>query len=131
MLVVDSCGWLEVLTGGPLGETYRQMIEGTRPDRLLVPVVVVYEVCKVARARLGEGPALEVALRLQQHPIVPVDASLAVQAAEFAVVHGLAMADALVYAAARSRRARLATSDADLKGLPGVEVLPKPGASQP
>jgi predicted nucleic acid-binding protein len=34
--------------------------------------------------------------------------------------HGLAMADAIVYATARDQEAQLITGDADLKDLPGV-----------
>jgi predicted nucleic acid-binding protein len=36
------------------------------------------------------------------------------------------MADAIVYATARTEGAELVTGDADLRGLPGVTYLPKP-----
>jgi predicted nucleic acid-binding protein len=37
-----------------------------------------------------------------------------------ALRHGLAMADAIVYATAQDHGAQLVTGDADLKDLPGV-----------
>ncbi len=126
MLVVDSCGWLEALTAGPLADVYREAIESTAPRNVFVPAVVLYEVYKVVKARRGEAVALEAALRLRQHPLVPMDEALAMQAADAAIAHGLAMADALVFASARRCNARLLTSDADLKGLPGVHFIPKP-----
>ena len=41
-------------------------------------------------------------------------------AADLSLRHGLAMADAIVYATAKDQEAEVVTGDADLKNLPGV-----------
>ena len=60
---------------------------------------------------------------LRRAVIEPLDESLALEAADVALVHGLAMADAIVYATAMRQNATLVTSDADFRGLPGAVVL--------
>jgi toxin FitB len=49
--------------------------------------------------------------------------SIVLLAADISLQYGLAMADAIVYATAQDREARVVTSDADLKDLPGVVYL--------
>jgi toxin FitB len=60
---------------------------------------------------------------LRRATIAPVDESLALEAADLSLVHGLAMADSLVYATARRHGATLVTADADFQGLPGAVVV--------
>lgn len=52
-----------------------------------------------------------------------MDEPLALEAADLSLAHGLAMADALVYATARRFAATLVTGDADFEGLPGTVVI--------
>ena len=47
MYLVDSCGWLEWFTEGPLAEEYRPYLE--KNDELLIPAIVLYEVYKVLK----------------------------------------------------------------------------------
>jgi toxin FitB len=60
---------------------------------------------------------------LRRATIAPVDESLALEAADLSLVHGLVMADSLVYATARRHGATLVTADADFQGLPGAVVV--------
>ena len=60
---------------------------------------------------------------LRRATIAPVDATLALEAADLSLAHGLAMADALVYATARRFRATLVTGDNDFEGLPDTVVV--------
>ena len=60
---------------------------------------------------------------LRRATIAPVDESLALEAADLSLAHGLAMADSLVYATARRHGATLVTGDADFQGLPGAVVV--------
>ena len=53
----------------------------------------------------------------------PVDEYLALEAADFSLDHGLAMADSLIYVTARRESADLVTADADFDGLPGVVLI--------
>jgi predicted nucleic acid-binding protein len=80
----------------------------------------VYE---VIRRDLSEERALEAVSALRRARIVPVDETLALEAADVALSYGLAMADALVYATAKRHGAKLVTADSDFRGLPGAVVL--------
>jgi predicted nucleic acid-binding protein len=66
---------------------------------------------------------------MRRATIVPVDESLALEAADISLAHGLAMADALVYTTARRHGARLITADADFDTLPEAVVLRPPRAT--
>ena len=85
---------------------------------MLVSAIEVYEVYKVIRRDLSEERAIEAVSALRRATIVPVDASLALEAADISLERGLAMADAIVYATARRHGARLVTADVDFEGLP-------------
>lgn len=60
---------------------------------------------------------------MRRATIVPVDESLALEAADISLALGLAMADSLVYATARRHDARLVTADTDFEGVPDAVVL--------
>ena len=124
MTLVDSSGWIEYLTDGPLAEAYEERLE--RPD-LLVPTVVLYEVCKFMRREVSEEAADAAAALMRASRVEPLDEEVAMSAAELSLRHGLAMADAVVYATALRCEAALVTSDADFADLPGVEFLKPPG----
>ena len=85
--------------------------------------IEIYEVYKVIRRDLSEERALEAVAALRRATIAPVDESLALEAADLSLTHGLAMADALVYATARRHGAALITADADFEELPDVILL--------
>jgi predicted nucleic acid-binding protein len=85
--------------------------------------IEVSEVYQVIRRDVPEVRAIEAVAKLRAAEIAPVDESLALEAAEIALEHGLAMADAIVYATARRAAARWITADADFEGLPGAEVI--------
>ena len=77
----------------------------------------------VIRRDLSEERALEAVSSLRRARIVPVDESLALDAADESLTHGLAMADALVYATARRHGATLVSGDSDFEGLPDAVVI--------
>jgi predicted nucleic acid-binding protein len=54
----------------------------------------------------------------------------ALSAADMGIDHGLALADAIVFATAHTKKAELITSDADFERLPGVTYLHKPTRRQ-
>ena len=90
---------------------------------MLISAIEVYEVYKVIRRDLSEERAIEAVSALRRATIAPVDESLALEAADVSLAHGLAMADSLVYATARRHRAKLVTADADFEGLPEAIVV--------
>ena len=120
-LLVDSSGWIEYFSSGPLAERYGSYL--TRPAKLITPTVVVYEVYKKIKRERGEELALRATARLTATEVIPLTESIALLAADVSLQYGLAMADAIVYATARDQDAQVLTCDADLKDLPGVVYL--------
>jgi predicted nucleic acid-binding protein len=96
-------------------------VEGTEP--LLVCAIEVYEVYKVIRRDLSEERAVEAVSAPRRATIAPVDESLAIEAADISLTHGLAMADSMVYATASRHGATLVTGDEDFEGLPDAVVI--------
>jgi predicted nucleic acid-binding protein len=80
-------------------------------------------VYKVIRRDLSEERAIAAVSALRRATIAPVDEPLALEAADLSLAHGLAMADALVYATARRFGAILVTADTDFAGLPDAVVI--------
>jgi toxin FitB len=117
-VLLDSSGWIEFFTGGPLAERYAPYL--TSRHQLITPTVVLYEVYKKIKRERGEETALLFAGRLSATQVVQLTESIALLAADVSLRHGLAMADAIVYATAQDQEAEVVTGDADLKNLPGV-----------
>ena len=85
--------------------------------------IEIYEVYKVIRRDLSEERAVEAVSALRRATIAPVDESIALEAADVSLAHGLTMADSIVYATARRHGATLVTADADFDGLTGALVI--------
>ena len=85
--------------------------------------IEIYEVYKVIRRDLSEERAVEAVSALRRATIAAVDESLALEAADLSLAHGLAMADSIVYATARRHRATLVTADSDFAGLADTVVI--------
>ncbi len=117
-IVLDSSGWIEFFTGGPLADRYAAYLAPRY--QLITPTVVLYEVYKKIKRERGEEVALLFAGRLNATQVVQLTESIAYLAADLSLRHGLAMADAIVYATAQDQEAEVVTGDADLKNLSGV-----------
>lgn len=85
--------------------------------------IEVYEVYKVIRRDLSEERAVEAVSAMRRALIVPVDETIALEAADISLELGLAMADSIVYATARRHGATLVTSDNDFEGLADAVVI--------
>jgi len=121
---VDSSGWIEYLANRPKARRFATYLEGR--EALLISAIEIYEiyeVYKVIRRDLSEARAIEAISALHRATIAPVDESLALEAADVSLAHGLAMADSLVYATARHFGATLVTADTDFEGLPNAVVV--------
>jgi len=90
---------------------------------LLVSAIEVYEVYKVIRREISEARALAAVAAMRRATIAPIDESLALEAADISLVHGLAMANSVVSATARRHGAKLVTTDADFEELPEAVVI--------
>ena len=121
MILVDSSGWIEYLAARPKADLFAPYIEGIEP--LLASVIQVYEIYKVVRRDVNEERAIEAVSALRQTTIEPLVDSLALEAADIALEHGLAMADAIIFATALRHDADIVTGDVDFDGLPGVTLI--------
>ena len=122
MIVIDSSGWVEFFTDGPLAVEYARRL---RLATVLTPVIVLYEVYKRLKRDLSEDDAIVAVSAMQRTRVIDITQEIALTAADLSLEHGLAMADALILATARLYRAELVTSDADFAAIPGVTYLSK------
>lgn len=127
MNVVDSCGWLEYFADGDNADFFAPILEDT--EKLLVPSLSVFEVCKRVTLQRGEDAARRAADFMAQGVPLGLDFDTAVAAARYSARHQLPMADSIILVSARERGATLWTQDADLKGHEGVMYREKRGAA--
>lgn len=120
-VVVDSSGWIEVFADGPLAERFLPHLSDL--TRVVTPVVVVYEVYRVLRQRVGEAVALCAVAEMDETRPATVDETTAIMAADYSLEYGLPMADALIYATARRAQADLVTADTHFRGLKSVVLV--------
>jgi predicted nucleic acid-binding protein len=123
LISVDSYGWIERFTNGPKADLYDAVIEKVAPSEIVTSAMVLYEVYRKIKQAVNEQSALEAVAAIGQTLVVPVDQSLSLEAADYSLMFGLHMADAVVYATARHYGAELYTSDEDLKGVKGVVFI--------
>jgi predicted nucleic acid-binding protein len=109
------------LANRPKARRFARYLEGREP--LVASAIEVYEVYKVIRRDLSEERAVEAVSALRRATIVPLDESLALEAADVSLEFGLALADSILYATARRHDATLVTGDADFQGLPGTILI--------
>ena len=124
MTLVDSSGWIEYFTDGALAGRFAPYLE--KIAEVTTPTIVIFEVYRVIRRERSEEVAMAAVAQMQKSRVVDFDQFLALTAAELSIEHGLAMADAIVYATARAHRTELVTADTDFEGLEGARVFSKP-----
>ena len=118
MHVVDTCGWIDWLIDSALADKYAPYLADN--DNLIVPTLVQFELYKWCLREKDEATALDVIGLTEACLVRPLDTRIALSAADLAIRHKLAMADAIVYATAVAVGGQLVTSDAHFKGLPEV-----------
>jgi len=118
MNIVDTSGWIEYFFAGPNAAFFSKPIED--PERLIVPVVCLYEVFKKANIVADEARALQVVGQMKQGHVVALTEETALRAALISIRHKLPMADSFIYSTAIARSALLWTQDEHFRNLPGV-----------
>ena len=126
MNIIDSCGWLEYFGNGANADFFAPVMENTQ--QLIVPHLVVYEVCKRLRQLYGDDGETRRAAFLDKGRLLGGDLTIMRQAAIALKVHQLAIADAIIWQTAQTHQTRLYTQDIELKGLPGVMFKARPVA---
>ena len=119
-LVLDSSCWLEVFDGGARAALFEAV--AAEPEKLIVPVITLYEVFKYLARVKGAESATRAALYMQRGRVIDLDSSIVLAAAG----NGLPMADSLIYATAQAHEAMVWTQDAHFEGLTGVRYFRKP-----
>jgi predicted nucleic acid-binding protein len=121
--LVDSSGWLEYFGGGPRAGQFARVIEDV--ESLVVPTIVLVDVCRRVMQQCGEDEALQTAAVLHQGLVVDLDSGLALSAAQLGVAHKLPLADSIILATAKQFGATIWTMDGDFEGMPHVRYFPK------
>src|SRR3970040_549258 len=85
--VVDSSGWLEYFTNSPNASAFAPAIEDLA--RLAVPSIVVLEVFKKTFRERGELNAFTAAALMRKGRVIPLEESLALDAAMLGLEHRL------------------------------------------
>lgn len=123
MNLVDSSTWLEYFRAGPRASQFVRAIEDVAS--LLVPTIVLVEVCRRVMQQRGEDEALQVAALLHQGRVVELDSAVALSVAQLGIAHKMPLADSIILATARQHGATIWTMDAEFEGLPNVRYVAK------
>ena len=123
MNVVDSSAWLSYFAGDNNAEEFAAAIEDV--EKLLVPSITLIEVFKCIVRQRDENSALQGIAHMEQGKVVPLDSSLAIDAAVFGLKYKLPLADSIIYATGNKFSAVVWTQDADFRALPNVKYFPK------
>jgi toxin FitB len=121
MNLIDSCGWIEYFTNGPLADEYWKFLKD--PSKIITPTIVLYEVYKMIRRERTEEDALFAISAMKKTHIIQLTESIALSAADMSLKHALPMADAIVYATAMEEGGKVVTSDAHFKNLDNVVFI--------
>ncbi|BAF58680.1 MAG: type II toxin-antitoxin system VapC family toxin [Pelotomaculum sp.] len=118
MILVDSCGWIEFLADGNKAGEYAKFFLKT--ENIVTPTIVIYEVFKKVLRERGEEAAITVAAQMNNTRVIELNESISLLAADLSIKHNLPMADAIVYATAKSLKCRVVTSDKHFRDLSDV-----------
>lgn len=118
MQLVDSSGWIEYFTSGPLADEYARHLKD--PDFVVTPTIVLYEVYKKIKRDRTEAEALSAVSLMNRTKVVDLTESTALFAADLSIKHSLPMADAIVYATALETDSTVVTGDAHFRELDRV-----------
>ena len=123
MRLLDTCVWIEIILGGPLGDAFKPLY--LDKQNILLPSLVQFELRRWALRQYSEATVDQITLTLRETQVVQTNERIALLAADMAIAHKLHAMDALIYATALEHDAQLVTCDAHFKGLPQVDYTAK------
>lgn len=123
MNIVDSSAWLSYFAGDANAGVFSSPIENI--DNLIVPSITITEVFKCILRQRGEDMALVVIAHMKQGKVIPLDSTLAIDAAKYGIDYKLPLADSIIYATAQKHSALIWTQDIDFEPLEGVKYYSK------
>lgn len=121
--VVDSSAWLSYFADDENSKVFAKPIEDI--EHLLVPSITITEIFKIIARQSNIDNALQAIAHIEQGKVIPLDQSLAVNAAKLGIEHKLPLADSIIYATGQKFGAIVWTQDDDFDGLEGVEYYSK------
>jgi hypothetical protein len=113
--LVDTCGWIEWLTGELLADDFSPYMEN--PADMVIPATLQFELYKRTKREKGEIEALEVITLTEQGRAQPLNSGLSLYAADMAFLHRLSFADAIIYTTTGQFDVPLITADGHCRGL--------------
>jgi len=117
--VVDSSAGIAYFKGERNSAEFTAPVEDA--EHLIVPSVSLTEVFRFISRHANERLALEAISHMKKGLVIPLDSTLAIEAAGIGLDLRLPLADSIIYATARKFNAVLWTQDAEFKDLPGVK----------
>jgi predicted nucleic acid-binding protein len=124
MKLLDTCVWIEIILGGPMGQAFKPLY--LDKQNIILPSLVQFELRRWALRQYSEATVDQITLTLRETKLVETNERMALLAADLATAHKLHAMDALIYATALEHDAELVTCDAHFKDLPQVDYTPKP-----
>jgi predicted nucleic acid-binding protein len=125
LILIDSYGWIEYFTDGPLAESYAPYIEKADVEKYVTPTIVIYEVCRKIKSLQGERNALEAFAQMSRTRIVELTSAISLRAADISIALKLGVVDAIILATAQECNAEIVTCDKHLKDLKKVKFINK------
>jgi len=123
MILIDSSCWLEYFAGTENCKDYKKEIENI--DNVLVPSIVIYEVCKKLLIETTEDNTIIAIAHMELGRVIDVDSELAISGARLSLLYQIPMADSIILAVAKKFSARLFTHDEHFSKIPDVSFIPK------
>ncbi|MCB1173142.1 MAG: type II toxin-antitoxin system VapC family toxin [Leptospiraceae bacterium] len=125
MNIVDSSGWLEYFSDSDRASLFAKPVENT--NKLLIPVVTLYEVFKKLYSETDENIALTAIAHMQMGQIIDLDQVLSLSAARISSENRIPMADSIIWATVIHYDAVLWTQDSDFQIFAGknLKYFPK------
>jgi predicted nucleic acid-binding protein len=120
---LDTSAWIEITHDGPNAPKFAKAVE--KAETIIVSTISIYEIARYTTRVADENATAEILSCLYQYNPTSITSEIAELAATLGPRHKLAMADALIYATARSHNATLWTQDSDFEGLPHVKYFPQ------
>jgi predicted nucleic acid-binding protein len=101
LILIDSYGWIEYFTDGPLADSYAPYVEKADGESYITPTIVIYEVCRKIKNLQGERNALEAFAQISRTRIVELTSAISLRAADISIALKLGTTDAIILATAQ------------------------------
>ena len=123
-VLLDSGCWIEYFNGTPQGKKIAEYIDSD--THLFISTINLAEVYKIGllKKTVKEADAM-VAMMMQRCFIIPVQTTMALNAAKINTEKKVGLGDSLIYTSAKAHDLKLVTGDPHLKGWKEVIYLGK------